>query len=85
MLVSLYRNGNLNTEIGNRNWGFAVTGLIMLLFGRMWIWGLQKTVESFKWGLMGHPSRNIEDIGAKGDLNYTNMAQEFSVEKNFSI
>jgi hypothetical protein len=39
-----------------------VIGLTMLLFERMWIWGLGiwKAVKYFKWGLMGYPSRNIE-------------------------
>ena len=26
-----------------------------------------KAMECFKWGLMGHPSRNMEDRGAEGD------------------
>ena len=40
-------------------------------------------MECFKWGLMGHPSRSMEDSGAEGDLNYGGLAQEIS-EKNFS-
>ena len=46
-----------------QEWGIAVIDLTMLLFERMWIWGLWiwNTVECFKWGLMGHPSRNMED------------------------
>ena len=56
----------------------------MLLFGGMWIWGLMKAVECFKWGLIGHPSRDMEDIASEGDLNCANVTQEFSVE-NFSI
>jgi hypothetical protein len=28
------------TEVGTRDWGIAVIGLTMLLFGRMWISGL---------------------------------------------
>ena len=49
----------------------AVIGLTMLLFGRMWILALWiwKAVECFKWSLMGHPSRNMEDFVAEGDLN----------------
>ena len=38
-------------------------------------------MECFKWGLMGHPSRNTEDIG---DLNSYGLAQVVSEEKNFS-
>ena len=41
----------------------------MLLFGGMWILGLWKAVECFKWGLMGHSSRSMEDCGAEGYLN----------------
>jgi hypothetical protein len=55
----------------------------MLLFERMWILGLciWKAVECFKWGLMGHPSRNMEDF----NLNCVDLAQEISKEKNFSM
>jgi hypothetical protein len=37
----------------------------MFLFGGMQIWGLWilKEVECFKWDLMGHLSRKMEDIG----------------------
>ena len=28
-----------NTEIGTRDWGIAVIGLMVFLFERMWIWG----------------------------------------------
>ena len=57
-------------------------GLTTLLFGRMWIW---KAVGCFKWGLMGHPGRNMEDFVAESDLNCADLAQEVSVEKNFSM
>jgi hypothetical protein len=42
----------------------------MLLFERMWILRLWiwKAVECFKWGLMGHPSGNMEDFVARSDL-----------------
>ena len=52
----------------------------MLLFERMWIFELWiwNSVECFKWGLMGHPSRNMEDGGAEGDLNCVGLlAQKF--------
>ena len=41
--------------------------LTMFLFGGMWILGLGicKVMECFKWDLMGHPSRNMEDIGLR--------------------
>ena len=59
----------------------------MLLFERMWIWGLWiwKAVECFKWGLMGHPSRNMEDFVAGSNLNCVDLAQEISKEKNFRM
>ena len=34
---------------------------------------------------MGHPNRNMEDIGALGDLNCADMAQVVSVETNFHM
>jgi hypothetical protein len=39
-----------------------VIGLTRFLFGEMWIW---KAVECFEWSSMGHPNRNMEDIGAE--------------------
>jgi hypothetical protein len=58
----------------------------MLLFGEMWIMGCwnRKTVECFKWGLTGHSSKNIGDIGAEGDLNCRDLVQVASEEKHFS-
>jgi hypothetical protein len=31
-------------------------------------------MECFKWSLMSHPSRNMEDIGALNDLNSGNCS-----------
>ena len=61
-------------------------GLTMLLFERMWIFGLWiwNSVEYFKWGLMGHPSRNMEDFVAGSNLNYVDLAREISKE-NFRM
>ena len=56
----------------------------MLLFGGMWILGLWKAVECFKLGLMGYPSRNMEDLVAEYDLSCADLAQEVSVE-NFRM
>ena len=42
-------------------------------------------MECFKWGLMGHPSRNMEDFVTESDLNCVDLAQEVSEEKNFSV
>jgi hypothetical protein len=36
-------------------------------------------VECFKWGLMSHPSRNMEDIFAVSDLKCADLAQGVSV------
>ena len=59
----------------------------MLLFERTWILGLWiwKAVECFKWGLMDHPSRNMEDFGAETDLNCVDLVQEVSAEKNVNM
>ena len=47
---------------------------------------IRKVVECFKWGLMGHPSRNMEDISrSAGELNCEVLAQAVSEEKNFSM
>ena len=51
----------------------------------MWIWGLGKAAECFKQGLTGHPNRKMEFSGAEGDLNFGDLAQEVSQEKNFSM
>ena len=52
----------------------------MLLFERMWIFGLWicNSVGCFKWGLMGHPSRNMEDFVAGSNLNCVDIAHEIS-------
>ena len=34
---------------------------------------------------MDHPSRNMEDSGAEGDLNSGVLALDVSEEKNFSL
>jgi hypothetical protein len=58
-------------EVGARDLGIAVIGLIMLLFGRM---SISIAVEHVKWSLMGYPNKNIEDIVANSDLNFTDLA-----------
>uniref|UniRef100_UPI00300F8078 prolyl 3-hydroxylase OGFOD1 isoform 13 n=1 Tax=Mus musculus TaxID=10090 RepID=UPI00300F8078 len=42
----------------------------------LWIW---KELECFKWDLISHPSRNMEDFVAKSDLNCGDLAQKISV------
>ena len=42
-------------------------------------------MECFKWDLMGHPSRNMENFVAGSNLNCIDLAQEISKEKNFSM
>lgn len=56
----------------------------MLLLGEMWIWRLWKAVKCFKWGLVGHTSRSMEDSGVEGDWNCGRLAEEIS-EENFSM
>jgi hypothetical protein len=75
------------TEVGTRDWGIDVIGLTMLLFERMWIFGLWiwNSVECFKWDLIGHPSRKMEDSVAGSNLNCVDLAQEISKEKNFRM
>jgi hypothetical protein len=41
-------------------------------------------VECFKLGLMGYPSRNMEDLATESDLNCVDLAQGVSVE-NFNM
>jgi hypothetical protein len=35
--------GSKNPKIGTRDWGVAVIGLTMVLFGRMWTWDLESS------------------------------------------
>jgi hypothetical protein len=37
------------------------------------------------WDLMGRPSRNMEDFVAERDLNWVDLGQEGSVERNFRM
>jgi hypothetical protein len=39
----------------------------------------------FKWGLMSQHSKNMWNFVTMGDLNCEELAQEVSVEKNFSM
>jgi hypothetical protein len=59
----------------------------MFLFGRMWILGLWiwKALEWFKWGLMSHINRCMEDFVAVSDFNCADLAQDISVEENFIV
>jgi hypothetical protein len=42
-------------------------------------------MKFFKWLSMGYSNRNMEDFVAESGLNTTDLAQEVSVEKNFSV
>ena len=42
-------------------------------------------VECFKWGLVGHTSRSMEDSINGSDLNCGDLDQEVSEEKNISM
>ena len=73
------------TEVGTRDWGIAVIRLTMLLFEIMWILELWIWNAVECWGLMSHPSRNMEDFVAGSNLNCVDLAQEISKEKNFRM
>ena len=70
-------------EVGPRDWGTAVIGLTILLFGGVWTLGVwvSKAMQWFK-HYMGHSIKNIKDSGAKSDLNCVGLGQE--VSENFS-
>ena len=85
-MVSLHNSETLTkTEVHIRDWGIAVIGLSTLWFGGMFILGLWKAVEWFRWVLVGHPSRNMEDIGAVDGLNSADLTQDVSAKNNFNV
>jgi hypothetical protein len=82
VMVSVYSRKTLTkTEVGTRDWSIDVKSLTMRLFGKMWICGFRiwKAMECFKWGLISHPSRNMEDFVAVSDLNCAALAQVASL------
>jgi hypothetical protein len=48
-------------------------------------WDFEFGKPCFKWGLLSYPSRNMENFVAENNLNCADVAQEGSVEKNFSM
>lgn len=70
----MFSHGNkivTKTELGTRDCSIAATDLTMLFVGGLCkTVGLctRKTVGCFKWYLIGHSSRNMED-SAENDLN----------------
>jgi hypothetical protein len=47
--------------------------------------GLEKQSEHFKRGLVGHISRNVEDGGAEGDLNWVGWEEVVLEKTNLSV
>ena len=44
----------------------------------LWNFDLRKQLNALSGGIMGHPSRNMEDSGAESNANYDGSAQEVS-------
>ena len=80
VMVSLHSNKTqTKTEVSTKDWSIPMIGLTMLLFGRMWVLGLwiRKAAECFKWGLVGHSSRNTKDNDTEGDLTVWAWVKSF--------
>ena len=76
-MVYLHSNKTLTKiEVGTRA-GCIADRLAPVLFGGMWTLRvcIRTAVEHFKWGLMGHSSRIMEDSGAEYDLKCGGLAQ----------
>ena len=74
-----------STEFGTGDWGVTVKGLTMLLFEGMWIWGLWKAEDCFKWALMGHTIRSTEDSVPECVSSCRDLVQEVSEKMTFSM
>lgn len=61
-----------------KTWIFVICWPITL---SLWI---RKVVECFKWRLIDHISRNMEDSGADGDMNLEGQTQEVA-EMNIGV
>lgn len=55
------------TEVGTGDWGLA--GIDVYVWRNVDLGTLDLESNDFKWALIGHSGRNMEDIGAEGDLN----------------
>lgn len=86
--MTLPSNRNPQTEIGTRDLGTAVVGCTMFLFGGIWnvlrVW-IRKVIRHFKHGLMGHPSRSMEESVAESKMNCRCLAQGCSWHKNINM
>jgi hypothetical protein len=45
----------------------------------------RKAGEQFKWGLMGHCSRKMEDCGAEGNVDTGGLAPDVLKESNINL
>jgi hypothetical protein len=88
MPVSLHSSKSLTkTKVSSRVQVVAVIGLIMLLFGKIWILGIWiwKAMKCLRCGLVYHPSWNMEDFVTKGDLICSDLHHKISIEFNRRI
>lgn len=62
----------------------AVTGLTMFLVGGIWkikeIWDFRLGKQlNFRWDLMGHARRSMEDSASESNLDYDAQLQRFQM------
>ena len=60
-------------------------GLTLLLFRRMWIWGIWEAIECFKWVFKNYTSKIMEASVDESDLNCGSWSQVVSEKKKFRM